>query len=343
MFGYPVTQRPAPSAQRVLSDCEWTERGYLDVDQKHVDLIRDAALRIEGQDLQMAYELMTLAHAGRPSGRFILAKMQQYERRLQNAKLKQEKEVTRQRKEIVRHKRAMKELVSCGKLAVIPAGFRCYTKTKITGKLGIRQASLPFDSGFFPPDAVANLLEGNTVNLQYPDPGHVTHQVCQKWENFKSEELGLGLRFKTSTYEEIDEAVKTKDQKGINRYLDATFGYYTYDKKNEYILAHFNWHKFSDESYNKGTVDPKENIQKINEMLNMRIQRMFDLCANAERILFVTAETQGYNYMMIDDKVHHLNDFSRLKKTVEAVFDGKASLVSLSEIEEPDKLRAILG
>jgi hypothetical protein len=45
----------------------------------------------------------------------------------------------------------LQQLVRDGDVAIIPAGFRCFTKMRLAKTLGIRQPSLPFDNGFFPP------------------------------------------------------------------------------------------------------------------------------------------------------------------------------------------------
>jgi hypothetical protein len=47
-----------------------------------VNLLRDSALLLENIDLNKAYQLMRLAHQGRPEGQFIKRKIEEYEKRL---------------------------------------------------------------------------------------------------------------------------------------------------------------------------------------------------------------------------------------------------------------------
>jgi len=52
------------------------------ISDEHAVLFRDAAILLEGVDIKKAYELMKLAHAGRPEGPVIKRKIKEYEDRL---------------------------------------------------------------------------------------------------------------------------------------------------------------------------------------------------------------------------------------------------------------------
>lgn len=59
---------------------------------KTIDAIRDLALKYENQDLQVAFELMQIAHSERPKGLYIKNKFLQYRERL-DAKSKEQLEL----------------------------------------------------------------------------------------------------------------------------------------------------------------------------------------------------------------------------------------------------------
>ena len=102
--------------------------------------------------------------------------------------------------------------------------------------------------------------------------------------------------------------MESRDIKNINKYLDSTFGYYTLDLDNEFVLAHYNWHIFADKDKLKGIYDPILNIKNINNILNRRIERMLNKCNTAKYILLIFGEAQEYKYMMIDDCHFDLED-----------------------------------
>lgn len=231
----------------------------------------------------------------------------------------------------------LKEILADGDMAIIPIGFRCHTSIQIKKRLGIFQASLPFDSGFFPIRSIAQMLEGRKVDLQHKDNG-LTHKVCMKFERNMHPQYGNGIKFITTNYDYINDAVMRKDQPGVNKYLDATFGYYTLDCHYNYVLAHYNWHRFSDFKKSKGVVDPAINLQIASDTINKRIERMLEVCKKAKRIVFIFHEEQGYKYMQIDDQYHMLDDFSLFKEICDRKFGCKYKIFDLSEISSVGKL-----
>ena len=286
---------------------------------QQINLIRDAAVSLEKTNLQMAHDLMALAYEARPQGPFIKTKLKGYKQQLKPLK-------------------KVKTLFESGELVIIPAGFRCNTKMNILKNLGLKQASLPFDSGFFSPFSVASILKNKKVQLNYSQENNSTHNVCIKFENYKDVNLGKGIKFNKSTYDEINRLAKDKNQDNINCYLDSTFGFYTLDNKNKFVLAHYNWHQFANEEVSKGIYDTSINISNINNILNKRIERMFFLCNKAKYVIFAFGEFQNYKYMAIDDDVYDLHDFNYLSETAIGIFGEKCLVTNLSEINTAKKL-----
>ena len=287
--------------------------------KKDIRMLRDAALLLEKEDPQIAEGLMEMAQRERPDAPFIKRKMNEYKQRRDRDQMK------------------LLDLIQTGELAIISAGFRCHTKIQLSEMLGIKQPSLPFDSGFFPPQSIANLLRNREVNLQFASAGLPTHHVCTKHTGVTRGDK-KGIDFRTSSYDHINQAIHAVDQDDLNTYLDATKGYYTLDTVNRFVLAHYNWHDFASESLSKGITRPEENIPKINTTLNPRITRMFDMCARAKNILFVLGEFQNLNFMSIDDEVHDLTDMEPIKSAAKDTFGDKAKVVRFQDIDHPSKL-----
>ena len=70
---------------------------------------------------------------------------------------------------------------------------------------------------------------------------------------------------------------------------------------------------------------------------------MFDLCDAAKHVIFVVGEFQKYNYMMVDDKYFDLNDFSMLTDTVKTVFNADCFVTSVADIDNAEKLFAMIN
>ncbi|MDO6458409.1 hypothetical protein Q4494_15065 [Celeribacter halophilus] len=282
------------------------------------DTLRDAALLLERDHFELAHKLMVMAQRARPNGPFINRKLEEYHGA-----------------EGGRGK--IQELINSGALAVIPAGFRCSTKMKLASDLGLKQASLPFDSGFFPPSSILRLFETRQVALKFPDPNAATHQICTKDEGvYRGNKRGIN--FRTSSYEKINSLVESRTQKNINNLLDATFGYYTLDKINGFVLAHYNWHKFASEEKSKGMRAPALNIPNINRILNSRIKRMFDMCDRAQKVLFVVDRDPSCEFMAIDDHVYDLTNIEPICDAVSQKFGARAIVVHFHEINTEKKL-----
>jgi hypothetical protein len=230
--------------------------------------------------------------------------------------------------------------MTSGQVAIIPVGFRCYTKGILYSKLGIVQPSLPFDNGFFPPDAVGKILRKQYIDLKFNDKSSQT--VCIKNEYYIDSNFGLGIKFETSTYNEINNVARSKNQEDINKFLDSSFGYYTLDIKNNYILAHYNWHEFADIKYSNGHTEPGYNLIKINELLNRIIQRLLNMCEKAKIIFFIYDENQQYNFMAINDKYFNLNNLEPIKAAVKDKFNAKSIVIKSNDIKSPYDILEII-
>jgi hypothetical protein len=237
----------------------------------------------------------------------------------------------------------LSRLHDSGELAIIAIGFRCFTKSKIKERLGVElKKSYPFDNGFFPPISIARVLKTKRINLNFDQP-RPNHTVCIKYENYNDPAFGYGIKFRSSTYEEINSAVASRDMDGINKYLDSSFGYYTLDMENQFVLAHYNWHSFANEKKPERIHDPIANINNINGMLNRRLDRMFEKCNAAKYVLLVFGETQGYRHMMIDDHHFDLNDLSPIEKVAKEIFvHSNVFVKKLDDVNTPQKVLSLL-
>ena len=148
-----------------------------------------------------------------------------------------------------------------------------------------------------------------------------------KYEKYNDPTHGLGLKFVTSSYEEINSFTKSREVPYMNRYLDSTFGYFTLDHQHKFVLAHYNWHKFANPAKSKGVCDPKLNIETINNILNRRLKKMIKSCNSAKYIVFVHEESQGYNYMIIDEDRYNIHDYSKVNETLKETFSAKSFVI----------------
>lgn len=288
-----------------------------------INAIRDLAVSYENKNLQVACELMELAHQARPAGPYIKRKYDSYKRKLP-ATLK------------------LSKLVGNKEIVIIPIGFRCYTNSFIEKTLGLSLPSFPFTNGFFSPTSVASVFKNPKINLQYSN-NKKSHSICIKNEPCQDGEFGRGIQFIRSTYDEINTLAKTRDQKNIRTLLDSTFGYYTLDNYHKFILAHYNWHPFAHESKSKGITNPSANLDTINTILNRRISRMLELCDQAKHLFFIFHENEKYNYLKIDDEFFHLNQFKELDAICESKYGSKYNRVMSDNITGPESILDLCG
>lgn len=285
---------------------------------KSINAIRDLAVEVESEDIKAAHALMEIAYSARPDGPFIKKKLHHYKQKID-------------------HIQRLLELQRAGIAAVIPIGFRCYTAQLLKRQFGISQQTYPFNNGFFPPASFASLLTLPRVCMNTEDK--TSFDICQKFENQSDPTIGKGIRFIRSSKEEIDAAATSRQQKGINQYLDSTYGYYTLDNQHSYVLAHYNWHAFADERKSKGVIDTSQNLKIVCETLNRRMARLLEICHAAKIIIFVYHNPQNYKYMSIDNKMLDLCDLSKAREAATAVFKEKAHVVTGTEVVNSSWLR----
>lgn len=227
-------------------------------------------------------------------------------------------------------KKKIKALFKRKELVIIPVGFRCYTREKTSELFGVQLPALPFTTGFFSPDGIVNVLENKKIELTYPIINE-NHCVAKKYENFIDTKRGKGIKFISSNYEEINSLAIDRSQKNINQLLDSTYGYYTLDNKNKFVLAHYNWHTFASEEKSKGVYDIAENIKTINDMFNRRIKRLFDICNDAKYILLTYSNHQNYNFLYIDDDIYELSNFDIIIDKFQNIFKKKIIFINLDD------------
>lgn len=202
------------------------------------------------------------------------------------------------------------------KAPIIPIGFRCFTKYDIFKQIGFDVLNLPFNNGFFPQEAIISILENPIIDIEKD------HSVCIKREYYQFPNLETGIKFYSSTYEKIDQLVDCATPENINSYLDSTMGYYTWDRTHNYVLAHYNWHIFANKT------DIKTNMKSINDMLNRRIKRMFELCFAADYLFLFYEETQKYRCMVIDNIIFELG-YKKIRDAFEKTFKKKCLILML--------------
>jgi hypothetical protein len=201
---------------------------------------------------------------------------------------------------------------------IIPIGLRCFTKEILKNKHGVSQSSLPFDYGFFTPESVISVINFPIVNYEFPDFNRENHSVCIK------NELSDTIEFTDSSYEEIDNYIYNNGYD--NKYLDAKFGYYTLDKKHNFILAHYNWHKIKrDRIY----VSIETNLSEINKILNKRIKRMFSLCEEANTITLAHAKSSK-DSLIINNTKYNISYLDPVAHAFENKFNKKVSILQLT-------------
>ena len=104
------------------------------------------------------------------------------------------------------------------------------------------------------------------------------------------------------------------------------------------MLAHYNWHSKASVDKSGGITEPSINLKRLTDMLNRRIERMFDICNQATHILLVYYDKQGYSYMSIDDEIFQLSDYENLRSIFESKFGKNVRLVNLNDVNEPVEL-----
>lgn len=197
-------------------------------------------------------------------------------------------------------------------ICIIPCGFRCHTSVRLKKQGIISQATLPFDNGFFPSESIAKFISDSNIKLNQSN----SIPMVKHGENTPH------LKFTSSTYSLIDNAI-AKAKKYDNTLLDATGGYYTWCKKYNFILAHYNWHISS--NHGDGSKGIDHNMAVITSLLNRRRQRLMDQINKANEVRLVywpfNHETICINDTQYDLSPNHVKDvlsnaFSKLHRNV---------------------------
>jgi hypothetical protein len=115
------------------------------------------------------------------------------------------------------------------------------------------------------------------------------------------------------------------------------------DKVHDFVLAHYNWHTLASTEKSKGIYDPEQNILNINNILNNRIKRLFEMCDKAKHIIFVFGETQGYKFMSIDDKVFMFSELDALRQDMYTLFNREVTVTTLDSFNTPSDILKIIN
>jgi hypothetical protein len=274
-----------------------------------IELLQVQAEALETTDILTALQLIRIAHTSDPSQAAIAEQARAYaarERALRDALL---------------------QAVADQQIAIIPAGFRCYTKQRIRSLLGLSQASFPFDSGFFPPNAIASMIREPEIALNAEIPG--SYALCIKDDPVRAENGAKGIHFTRTTQHELDQQVQacSHQKTALNRYLDSTMGYYTLDERHQHILAHYNWHALSGRPS-----DLNENLQAINQILNRRLNRLFRTLEQCQSALFVV-DHSGYQVLTVDQTHYSITDTADLTCALSQRFpEARISLIQANTL-----------
>ncbi len=278
------------------------------------NLLAQAMRHETNRDFEAACKVMLTANIHRPQNAFILGKLIRYQSTI---------------KKMIH----LQKLVKTGELAIVPIGFRCFTKATLEAALSFRQPSLPFDVGFFPPQSLVSILKSGDMRFPASSSGQLLHEVCRKFDNHTCPANGVGIHFETSTYQEVNSQVaKAPPNPDIGQWLDDTRAYYTLNTKHGYILAHYNWHESAPAFANSDMPDHLTQMQLINDIFTRRMERFLQACHNAKLIIFVYGETQGHNYMSIDDTAFDLTDISDLSSVTQERFQTPSTTVKLLDV-----------
>lgn len=71
----------------------------------------------------------------------------------------------------------------------------------------------------------ASVIRDRAIDPKYPDDGS-THAACTSHMDHKDVRYDLGIKFVTSSYEEIRSFAKSRDVEGVGDYLGRTYSYY---------------------------------------------------------------------------------------------------------------------
>ena len=284
--------------------------------------IRDLAIDLENEDILAAYSLMKMVYEANQNAPLIRKKFLEYQRRVEFNNLKRELGLLNKK----------------GEVAIVPVGFRCFTKRLVQNRLEISQPSLPFDNGFFPPHSVESILKNPKVSIKFSDKK--SFQICKKYEKYNHPKYGYCIKFNLSSKEEIDLVLSNlkinklgdfKKVENYNYYLDNSGAYFTLDTEHNYVLAHYNWSKLSPNKLSKGITDMEFHLENITSTLNRRIERMMDICHSAKKIFFIYHNSQKYKNMLIDEMKFGLEDISKLRRTANEIFQSKIHILNTSE------------
>ena len=206
----------------------------------------------------------------------------------------------------------------------IPVGYRCFTNGLLCNN-NLKAETLPFDYGFFPPQSIVSALKSENMNLLLDGAREPKNfSFCKKIS-----EINDGNSFQEISESEIDEQIKDGHD---NKLLDLKGGYYTLNKDHNFVLAHYLWHK-SSENYK---TNYRNTIDVLSDMFQRRLNRLNELCANHKNKFFIHYHYQPYNSVKINDNEYDLTDMDILKNKLTESF-GENTLLCFSNFKKKNE------
>ena len=81
------------------------------------------------------------------------------------------------------------------------------------------------------------------------------------------------------------------------------------DLRHHYILAHYNWHRMKP-GVSLDETRIEHNLDSIRDVMQVRIDRMLEMCSRAKKIMLLALNHDGYEFIQINARLHPIGDLS---------------------------------
>lgn len=206
-------------------------------------------------------------------------------------------------------------------IMVLAAGFRCYTGM-LKKRAGIINKSLPFDTGFFSPTSVVNVLTQPDIKLT-PDMFTPCEKIGDRGPR------AVRISFNRTTYDHVDrhfEQFKT-NKISVNHMIDTQGGYYMLCEPYQVVLAH--WVRAGQQK-----IERESSLKQQCTMYNRRIDRMMNSIDQSDHVIVFYFKTHK-NRMDINGQSIDLTDFSSAENTLRKLHP-RVTIVLLDGIDGDD-------
>ena len=199
-----------------------------------------------------------------------------------------------------------------------------FSQTLRENKL-IKGETSVFDWGFFTPQGIASILKNGNMDLSLDDKKEpMNFSFC---ENIHNQHARV---WRTISEKEIDKQFNM--QHYSDRFLDSSAGYYTLLKDHNIILAHYLWHKSSDDY----ETDYRNVVDNVSKMFARRLERLNNICSSNKKKFFIHYHDGPYNSVEINGNKYDLTDMDILKNQLDESF-GENTLLCFSNFEKKDR------